>query len=87
MIETPKQRFAATANGKQFLELSATTAFAQGVESAFAQFAYELGARTDADRSAQLVGARRYMEILVDLAVKPEALKPPTSKNLNWKVK
>ena len=89
MLRTPKERFLETTKAAAWGKLTSGELYEEAVHSALSQLATELPIecpvpQVACDAYQQMIGARKYMEILSSLHVKPEDTKTTQPKSLDY---
>lgn len=89
MLRSPKERFLASTNSGQWGKLTSGELYEEAVHAALSQLATELPMecpvpQVACDAHQQMIGARKYMEILSTLHVKSDTTKTTQPKSLNY---
>lgn len=86
---TPRETFRRGPHAKVWTDTTATSGFHAAAEAALAQMALEGANENDVAISAarhwQIVGARRFLDTLMNLTIEPEKAKPPAGAQLKYK--
>jgi hypothetical protein len=90
-LKSPHQRFIETPHAKPFSDVAVSDGFQSACEYAMLQFVAQLPMSGDPARHwdchGQLIGAKRFLEILTTIADPVEEKKKTPAPSLNWENK
>lgn len=89
MLRSPKERFLASTHSGAWGKLASGEVFEEAVHAAFAQLEHDMPLECPTPQQAcdahqQMIGARKFMDILCSLHVPNTSPKPPTVKGLDY---
>ena len=88
MLRTPRAKFAASPHAAVFGKLVAEVAFEEATNAAMLELVVDLprdgSPQQSADSGQQLIGARKYLDLLWTIYQKEADLPKPKEKNLDY---
>jgi hypothetical protein len=89
MLRSPKERFLASTHSGAWGKITQGETFEEAIHSAFSQMEVEMPSdcptpQQACDAHQQMVGARKFMDILCSIHVKQTTTPPKSSKSLDY---